>query len=270
MNWWLVVIRIAQASLILGNFEDDGAGYQRSRYSKHEIEIEGTAVRLNGKVLHISGLSNQRYLLCFREGNLIFPNAPADQTVEHELAVEEGDWFAWFGGPVSQSFLDGLRDRFTEDEIDKTQVYSFRILTERPQIKSKLIPYRRLGCVAGIVVGTLLAFGFTFGILFLVNSLPAPPGPSNRDLCLRPDTFVSYFLEFLSNDSYNAYESMHLLVDKNCSNFTFEWNEHNQERAMQCLQRWTGISDWILTRFDPNPSISSDWPEFKKCPEMWR
>lgn len=64
------------------------------KYTPTEIQISQTIIKLNGH-LSVSGLNAQDFLLCFREGNLIFPLNPADQHSEHELPVEEGDHLVW-------------------------------------------------------------------------------------------------------------------------------------------------------------------------------
>lgn len=243
MKWIFLLASSAIASLVFTAFNDSKRELKSAQYSTDEVSIENTVLKLNDNRLTISGLSNQDYVLCFREGSLVFPNTPEDQHHEHEISILEGDVLVWTRLEWQPaSFVQDLYDGLKEDQINFEDVYHFGVqnsVTLLSRAKSKVIAVKKRAFQAFTYIVPTLAFLFLFILVFTViipaGRHPAPPKPSP---CLASE-MVSYRLIIFNHNHSRFSENVCFQVEEG----EFRWIPETIERALACLAQWRPEKD---------------------------
>lgn len=262
---------VAASQLILDRFTTANEEVFKCSYRENEVVIDGTRMHLEGTTASISGLSADRYLLCFREGKLIFPLNPVDQQIEHSLEVYEGDKFYWVYDP--QGALHArVFHRISVSEEEFETGYGFQVVAKKDSnLATRAHSYFRsldwfFHRYRALIILMFAIVAIIPIIVIVVTSIPhkttTPPAPP-LDLCLDPQLIPCRTLTFRYNSSDLRLTSFRMDVDRNC-NESFNWTE-NAERAYECLSDFFHLdpAEWIFS-YSTGPiyrSISGSTPK---------
>lgn len=252
-----------QFKIIFSEPETIGACY--SSYAENEIKMSDTSMKIDDGFLSVQGLSDTKYLACLREGKLIFPSNPVDQTAGHQFKVFLGDEFVWFKfkGFPPQPFLDKLfaQNKPTrsdmiayEEEATETAFFTVTksaIFTEK--VKSKIASWNRF---CSPVITTFAVF-----LLIAIIALVVYFTRSVAD-CLRSDTREYYWLS-----AYNNMSGWDFEVDvevESCTVTPFNMTEH-LDRFFECFRfqypRYRN-SSWEMPRLLGGPQYLDYLPSY--------
>lgn len=241
MFFLLSPVFVAASTLVFTGLQH--LGFSIIIYTPHEATIDGTKVKLEeGGRLTVEGLSDSKYLVSFREGNLVFPSNPADQTVDHELQVYSGDEFIWFEfkGNPPQSFIDKLFDvvrKTSQEELlmfrkEAEEVCTFTLaesITLSSRIGNKLASWNRFTPPAFFIFVFIFIVGIAMLLIHFLRS--KPPG----DPCFTPESREYRSILFDYGGDWTNFDLMNLEVPKNCSKTAlFNLTEY-MDRIMDCL-----------------------------------
>lgn len=115
-------------------------------YSKKRITIDNTVISLReeGRI-HVEGLDESTFLICYREGRLVFPNSIEDHHLLPDWNIYEGDeliWLKYDGIPLK--FLEAIQHRVTSDQFEQVigSGFTFRVVKNgNLNLQDHLIPW---------------------------------------------------------------------------------------------------------------------------------
>lgn len=227
-----------------------------SSYSPDELRMgENTRIKLHAGVAEVEGLSDMEYLFWFREGSCLFPHTAADQGVSHELRVEEGDDFIWFGfnGQAPQTFLDAIyvygltEEQLLQHRTNDSCVIAVKIsreVTVQSRYKNMMIAKKPCFCgTAQIILYifiSLAIIGMMFGIVTFDCWNP------------RNNQYVELIYYHRSQNASNEQMHLYLQTEKACWKQAF--TDAMMDRVRQCLlASYPNIDplSWILLHSRP-------------------
>lgn len=257
----LPLLIVATSRLFFSTLEASGSCY--ASYSPHEIKLSNTVLNLEDGVISVSGLGDTEHLICFREGKLIFPNNPLDHTIEHQLAVYEGDEFIWFkfkGIPpanFSESLFpeEGERpslERMLRFRKKASNLFTFEVKNSAPlmaRVKSKIASWNRFALPIGFSL--FIVFG---AIMVIACVIYFSPNPKDWSYDYNDSDLRKWRPLVLTYNETSESHLLHLEISKNIPTRPFNLSEY-LDRVSDCLAsqfphrdpyEWQDVTDLSL------------------------